>query len=233
MTRHLIVNADDFGQTAGITRGIVECHQRGIVTSTSLMVTGRALDEAIAASRANPKLSIGLHFDVWGEDERDFDTHDLPATRREFERQVDLFFKHTGRGPTHIDSHRHCHREEHLFPHFVDWARPLGVPVRGDGTVNFVGGFYAQWEWGITELKYVSVQFLSEMLHNEVPAGRCTEFSCHPGWIDADYRGIYSAEREEEIATLTDPRVRQALVDERIELIGYAELPGIAAARPT
>jgi hypothetical protein len=34
----LIVNADDFGMTAGVTEGIVEAHIRGIVTSTSLMV---------------------------------------------------------------------------------------------------------------------------------------------------------------------------------------------------
>ena len=37
-TRHLIVNADDFGQSAGINRGIIEAHEHGIVTSTSLMV---------------------------------------------------------------------------------------------------------------------------------------------------------------------------------------------------
>ena len=36
--RGLIVNADDFGLTAGITRGILRAHDEGIVTSTSLMV---------------------------------------------------------------------------------------------------------------------------------------------------------------------------------------------------
>ena len=38
MSRAVIVNADDFGQSAGINRGIVEAHERGIVTSASLMV---------------------------------------------------------------------------------------------------------------------------------------------------------------------------------------------------
>ena len=37
-TRRLIVNADDFGQSAGINEGIIRCHERGIVTSASLMV---------------------------------------------------------------------------------------------------------------------------------------------------------------------------------------------------
>src|SRR4051812_2084710 len=95
--RYLIVNADDFGMTRGINRGIVECHRDGVLTSTSLMVTGKALDEAVALSRDNPKLAIGLHFDVWGEDEREFDTHDIAATRDEFHRQLDAFVHHMGR----------------------------------------------------------------------------------------------------------------------------------------
>ena len=68
MHKFLIVNADDFGASAGVNRGIVECHTRGVVTSTSLMVAGRAVDEAVALSRAHPDLAVGLHFDVCGED---------------------------------------------------------------------------------------------------------------------------------------------------------------------
>ena len=224
MKRYLIVNADDFGQTSGITRGIVECHRRGIVTSTSLMVTGKAVDEAVKLSRENPKLAIGLHFDVWGEDEREFDTHDIAATEKEFRRQLELFVQTMGRMPTHIDSHRHAHREEHLWPHFRKWVQPLGIPLRGDEHVKFVGGFYGQWEWGVTEMKYIGAEFLQEMLRNETPAG-VTEFSCHPGYITEDYRGIYSREREEEIQTLTDPRVRETIGKEGIELISYLNLP--------
>jgi len=37
-TRFLIVNADDFGQSPGINRGIIKAHADGIVTSVSLMV---------------------------------------------------------------------------------------------------------------------------------------------------------------------------------------------------
>ena len=39
--RRLIVNADDFGMTAGVTEGILDAHVRGIVTSASLMVSRR------------------------------------------------------------------------------------------------------------------------------------------------------------------------------------------------
>jgi predicted glycoside hydrolase/deacetylase ChbG (UPF0249 family) len=218
----LIFNADDFGQTAGITRGIVECHQRGVVTSTSLMVTGKAVEEAIAASKENPNLSIGLHFDVCGEDEREFDTSNVDAVREEFFRQFTQFEKLMRRTPTHIDSHRHVHRDEHLFPHFVDWVSPMKIPLRGSGEVNFVGGFYGQWEWKVTELRYVGVEFLQEMLRNEMPVG-VTEFSCHPGYITADYVGVYREEREAEIKTLTDPRVRETIEAEKIRLVNYSQ----------
>src|SRR5205085_7409954 len=75
--RYLIFNADDFGASHGINRGIIDCHTKGVLTSTSLMVTGRGLDEAIELSKSNPNLAIGLHWDVWGEDEREFDTQNL------------------------------------------------------------------------------------------------------------------------------------------------------------
>ena len=61
--RYLIVNADDFGQSHGVNRGIIEAHERGIVTSASLMVRWPAATEAAAYSRQHPHLSLGLHVD--------------------------------------------------------------------------------------------------------------------------------------------------------------------------
>src|SRR6185437_11280085 len=61
MDKHVIFNADDFGASAGINRGVLECHTRGVLTSASLMVTGRATREAAAMSRDHPALAVGLH----------------------------------------------------------------------------------------------------------------------------------------------------------------------------
>src|SRR3990172_5686554 len=91
MEKYLIFNADDFGASTGVNRGILECHARGVVTSASLMVTGRAVHEAVSIGRDHPALSIGLHWDVWGEDEREFDIDDVRAVREEFHRQIDQF----------------------------------------------------------------------------------------------------------------------------------------------
>jgi chitin disaccharide deacetylase len=230
MTRYLIVNADDFGASGGVNRGILECHTQGVLTSTSLMVTGSAVDEAVAISHDYPNLAVGLHWDVWGEDEREFDIENIQAVRAEFHRQVEQFYQLMGRGPTHVDSHRHAHRESHLLPVFKELVASLGVPLRDDGQVRFVGGFYAQWEWMVTNLAYVSVPFLQEMLRNEVPDG-WTEFSCHPGYISADYNPVYGYEREAEIRTLIDPRIRQTIDELDIQLVSYADWPRLAHSR--
>jgi hopanoid biosynthesis associated protein HpnK len=59
--RRLIVNADDFGFTAGVNRGIVEAHSRGVVTSSTLMANGRAFSDAVQLARTVPQMSVGCH----------------------------------------------------------------------------------------------------------------------------------------------------------------------------
>lgn len=226
--RRLIVNADDFGASTGTNRGIVECHTRGVLTSTSMMVTGAAVEEAVELSRAHPRLAIGLHWDVIGEDERDFDLDDHEAVRDEFAAQLERFHELIGRGPTHVDSHRHMHLDEGVRELFAELAAPLGVPLRGDGQVRFVGNFYAQWEWGVTDLEHVSVETLEQILREEVGEG-WTEVSCHPGYVSDDYTPMYRREREAELRTLTDPRIRAAIGELGLSLESYgtyAELAG-------
>jgi predicted glycoside hydrolase/deacetylase ChbG (UPF0249 family) len=223
--KRLIVNADDFGASTGVNRGILECHTQGVVTSASLMTTGRAAREAAAIAKDHPELSVGLHWDVYGEDERDFDTSDADAVRDELKRQIDAFVALVGREPTHVDSHRHAHRE--AFEVFRETVAPLGVPLREDGRVTYIGGFYGQWEWKKTDLRHVSVAFLSEVLAHEVGEG-WTELACHPGYMTPDYKSVYSFEREVEIRTLTDPRIREMIDELSIVLRSYNDVP-----RPT
>jgi hopanoid biosynthesis associated protein HpnK len=59
--RRLIVNADDFGLTAGVNRAIIEAHTRGIVTSSTLMATGPAFEDAVRLAKETPLLSVGCH----------------------------------------------------------------------------------------------------------------------------------------------------------------------------
>ena len=228
--RRVIVNADDFGASTGTNRGIVECHTRGVLTSTSMMVTGAAVDEAVELSREHPHLAIGLHWDVIGEDEREFDLADHDAVRHEFATQLSRFHELMGRGPTHVDSHRHMHLDEEVSELFAALVAPLGVPLRGHSPVRFVGNFYAQWEWGVTDLEHVSVAAFEQILREEVREG-WTELSCHPGYVSEDYTPMYRHEREAELRTLTDPRIRAAIDEPGMSLESYATY-GALAERP-
>jgi chitin disaccharide deacetylase len=57
----LIVNADDFGLTAGVNRAIVEGNRSGIVTSATIMANAPAYAEAGALAKATPTLHTGCH----------------------------------------------------------------------------------------------------------------------------------------------------------------------------
>jgi chitin disaccharide deacetylase len=59
--RRLIINADDFGLTSGVNRGILQSHNSGVVTSATLMACGTKFDEAVALAKQSPRLSVGCH----------------------------------------------------------------------------------------------------------------------------------------------------------------------------
>ena len=62
--RKLIVTADDFGLTERVNEAIRHAHQKGIVTSASLMANGRAFESAAAIAHAEPGLDCGLHLNL-------------------------------------------------------------------------------------------------------------------------------------------------------------------------
>lgn len=64
----LIVNADDFGLSLSISRGILEAHSSGIVTTTTVVPNGPAFEESIRLLEDHPRLGIGVHLTLVGED---------------------------------------------------------------------------------------------------------------------------------------------------------------------
>ena len=59
--RRLIVNADDFGRSPGVNRGIVEAHRHGIVSSATLMANLPWSAAAASLADSVPSLGVGLH----------------------------------------------------------------------------------------------------------------------------------------------------------------------------
>jgi len=156
LSRRLIVNADDFGFTADVNRGIVDAHRRGILTATTLMANGAAFDDAVRLARETPTLDIGCHFVLVGGRSM-LPPHDpLPATVTELLRalvarrirvydelaaQLDRI-REAGIRPTHLDTHKHTH----LAPPVLDavarlarrsgivWVRrPFDLPITASG----------------------------------------------------------------------------------------------------
>ena len=220
-TRQVIVNADDFGHSEGINRGIAEAHEKGIVTSASLMVNRPATDAAVQLARQYPGLSLGIHVNFTNEGERLVDLDDLPTVERELQAQIDRFLQLTGQLPTHIDSHQHVHREFNVGRFFIELSRQYGLPLRGYSKVAYVSAFYGQWEYGKTEEKYISVDSLISLLRAVKPG--VSEIACHPGYMVDGFESLYNREREIELRSLTDPRVRAAVRDEGIRLINYRD----------
>src|SRR4029077_13081797 len=60
----LIINADDFGLSEGINRGIIEGFRAGAITSTSVMVGMPAFGDAVRLAHDAKTLGIGLHFSL-------------------------------------------------------------------------------------------------------------------------------------------------------------------------
>jgi chitin disaccharide deacetylase len=217
--RLLVVNADDLGLSPGVSDGIFEAHANGIVTSASLMVNRPGAEHAAAELGAHPKLSVGLHF----EDDGIHDLDDPTQARELFGAQLERFRELTRREPTHIDSHHHVHSEDGRLELFRALAEPLAVPVRHDGRVAYIGGFWAQWEVGVTNLGYIRRPFLVHLIANEA-RGAVTELACHPAKVIGDFRSSYLEERAVELATLTEPGLREEVEALGVTLVSYEEV---------
>ena len=155
----LIVNADDFGLSKGQNYGIVEACRHGVVTSTTAMVNGEAIEHAAALSRDLPDLGVGMHFVLtlgmpltampgltrdgllgkWIWDMAEQGTLPLEEIARELDCQFNRFVDLFGREPTHIDSHHHVHMIPAIFPLVAEFARRKGVALRVDRQVDMPG----------------------------------------------------------------------------------------------
>jgi len=215
--KYLIVNGDDFGASPGINRGIMEAHLHGILTSTSLLVKTEWAEEAAALSSTAPDLSVGLHADVRSELREP--APDSQRLRESLQWQFCRFEKLTGHPPTHLDSHHNDHRDPRALPHLLELARKHGLPLREHSPVQYFSKFYGQWA-GRTHLEQISAEKLTMMIKMEIGDG-VTELSCHPGYVDANHPSSYRIEREEELRTLCDPRIRRVLGEQAIRLISY------------
>jgi predicted glycoside hydrolase/deacetylase ChbG (UPF0249 family) len=213
--KSLVVNGDDFGASHGVNLGVIEAHQRGILTSASMMVDPPASAEAARLSAEHPTLGVGLHVVLRS-------PADSATPEAEVERQLERFIELTGQLPTHIDAHHNVHREEGLLPGFLSVAERHRLPLRGYCGVRHIATFYGQWN-GETHLEDIGPNALARILTADVKDG-FNELCCHPGYVDGELVSSYSAERQTELETLCDPDVAALLSEQKIRLVTFREV---------
>ena len=235
--RFLIVNADDFGITAGVNRGIIEAHERGIVTSASLMVRYPAAAEAAAYATRRPELSVGLHFDIseWRYSHGEWrpfyivvDADDRSAVERELRVQLAAFERLMNRPPTHLDSHQHVHNSEPVRSVLLEAAITLDVPLRGcTPGLAYRGDFYGQLGRGEAFPEGIESAQLKTTLESLSPGW--SELGCHPGYVE-DLDSTYRWEREKEVRVLCDPELQVVLEQLGIRLCSFHTRRELVAA---
>ena len=151
--KRLIVNADDFGLHPLINEGILESHQKGIVTSTSLLASGEAFDDAIMLAKETETLGVGIHICLVGGLAPVCDPNEVssllvngkfPETHTEFmkrlftgkingqelRKEIEAQFNKimsTGVPITHIDGHQHMHVLPQVLPIVAEQMKRYGI----------------------------------------------------------------------------------------------------------
>jgi predicted glycoside hydrolase/deacetylase ChbG (UPF0249 family) len=223
-----IINADDFGASIGINRGIIEAHTEGVLTSASLMINMPGAEEAVEHSAAHPDLSIGLHVNFTNEGDPVIDITDVKVAKDELSKQYQLFLDLMGRSPTHLDSHHNVHRMPDLLPLFLELAEEQDVYLREHSPVRYFSNFYGQWD-DESHPEQISSEQLVNMLETEIRPG-ITELACHPGYMPGEFVSVYAAEREIELRSLCSNMVKQRVIELNIELMNYSQLRKLLAS---
>ncbi len=232
--RFAIVNADDFGMSHGVNRGVAEAHEQGILTSASMMVRWSAAGDAASYARNHPTLGVGLHLDLgewtlqggqWAPRYEVVDISDSRAVGREVMRQLEAFDRLLNRPPAQIDSHQHVHFREPVRSIVCEVAERQGITVR-DVSIPFCGNFYGQDQHGVSYPEWIGAPALIKILKGLT--ANVTEISCHPAAVD-DLDTLYGGERIVELRSLCDPRVRKAIDEFGIGLISFANWKSLAA----
>ncbi|MCI1898768.1 MAG: chitin disaccharide deacetylase [Enterobacter sp.] len=252
MENLLIVNADDFGLSKGQNYGIVEACRHGVVTSTTALVNGEAIEHAAALSRTLPELGVGMHFVltlgmpltlmpglardgllgkwIWEMAERG--ALPLEEIARELDCQFNRFVDLFGREPTHIDSHHHVHMIPAIFPLVAAFAARKGVAMRVDRQALALHELTlsdAPTTDGYSSDFYgdeIGEALFLQVLDASTARGeRSFEVMAHPAFVDNTVRkSAYCWPRLAELDVLTSASLKYAIAERGYRLGTFRDL---------
>jgi chitin disaccharide deacetylase len=245
--RRLIVNADDFGLTRGVSEGILAAHRHGIVTSTTVLVN-RTIPRDLLDRLDASGLGVGLHVnltlgspitkssslvDRGGRFVRDARHAAARAkasdVEKEVEAQIERFERLLKRAPTHLDTHHHIGLLPPIKEVVLRFARAHGLPVRSqDATARAaaLSAGLATTDHFFGESGPGAYWTLDRALAHlrRLPPG-CSEFMTHPGYCDEELSySRYGRQREIELAGVGCPAARAAVAALGIRLCDFRNL---------
>ncbi len=214
--KYLIVNADDFGYSFSVNKGIIEAHVKGIVTSTTVMIDAIAAEEANDLSKY-PDLSVGLHFFP----------KSLDDVEVELARQVELFEKIVGHKPDSIDTHKRMPTDDKEIEAAIKkYCKVNPTPVRGFGHAKFIRSFFGYNVDGSGKLSedHVSLDSLKNAI--DQATDEFNEIMCHVGYSD-DYlrsNSSYNDTREIELKSICDPEIKGYITSKGLTLCNWKQV---------
>jgi chitin disaccharide deacetylase len=252
--KRLIINADDFGLTDGVTAGIVESIQHGLVCSTTAMVCHPRCLENIERWASQIEGQIGVHLQLtdgtpftdagrisslvtengeFPRSWRNLGRLNPDDVRREWHAQLEQFLS-LDIQPTHIDTHHHVHRFPGAFEVYCEIAQAHQIPARSMTTQMtsklIAEGVdcpdYCETGWCGGELTPESLLRRVERAFARCGNQGTVELMCHPGYVDAELeaKSTYVAEREQELRALCTPELVKRLEELGIEIVGMSTL---------
>ena len=212
--KYLIINADDFGYSYGINKGIIEAHTMGIVTSTSVMVDAIAAHEAHDLKKLKD-LSVGLHLVMT----------DPTSIDSELERQVEKFVSIVGRKPDHIDTHKsQPDSKEQVKLALSKYAKANKTPVRSLGYAKLIKSFFGLNIDGSGTLNENNVSMQAFQAAVQEATDDYNELMCHVGYSDDYLRkaSSYNDIREKELKVLTGTEAREYVNSRGLSLCNWS-----------
>jgi predicted glycoside hydrolase/deacetylase ChbG (UPF0249 family) len=136
--RHVVLCADDYGLSPGVSRGIRDLLEAGRLTASSCMVVHPEFDsEGQLLAPFLGRADIGLHFTLTADRSAASLMRDAYLGRLnrakiagELERQLETFTRVMGRAPDYIDGHQHVHLLPGVREPVVKAAQRIGAAVR-------------------------------------------------------------------------------------------------------
>lgn len=231
MIQNLIINADDYGMSPGVSYGILHGIKKGIISSTTVMMNMEYALEFLPLLKGID-VGVGVHLNITcgkpltncpsltNDDQfkncRDYDdTINKEELYKEWKAQVDLFIKHFGM-PDHLDSHHHMHMK--YFDVFQKLNENYHLPYRQE-TMN--DNHFAKL---IHDFENdVSIELFKSILEKY---DKNVEMFCHPAFIDhyLMHHSSYNLPRFNELHVLTSTEVKDLLKQYKITLTNYKNI---------